>query len=249
MVSKQSRQEEVTNQEDSSNNLKLERVQKLLASAGIASRRQSEVIIEEGRVTVNGKTITIGDKATAKDVVCVDGKPIVIQDKLYIMLNKPPGTITTVSDMYDRETVLDVLPEALIGQRIYPIGRLDRDADGLLLLTNDGEFANSIMHPRYEIKKKYRVWLDEPFTQDSLPKQMTLEDGAVRIDAYKLIDEKILEITLHEGRHKIVKRIFKSMGYRVKRLQRVSIGGLELGNLKTGAYRELSKQKRDSIFS
>ena len=231
-----------------------ERVQKILATAGVDSRRKCEVLIEEGRVTVNGKHIKLGDQADARtDLICVDGAKIDLQVKyVYVMFNKPANYITTVSDMFERKTVMDLLPEKFLKQRVFPVGRLDRDAEGLLLFTNDGEFANRIMHPRYTINKTYRVWLDKPLDSVSIrtvKSGIKLDDGWVKDIAIEQIDRQCFELTLHVGRHKVVKRIFDSLGYRVSRLIRVRIGNLNLGTLKSGQSMELSKPLLDKLFN
>jgi len=231
-----------------------ERVQKILATSGIDSRRKCEILIEEGRVTVNGKRIKLGDQADSHlDIICVDGSKIETKVKfVYLMFNKPTNYITTVSDMFERKTVMDLIPEKYLSQRVFPVGRLDRDAEGLLLFTNDGEFANRIMHPRYVINKTYRVWLDnplDPVSMRTLKSGVKLDDGWVKDIAIEHIDKQCFELTLHVGRHKVVKRIFDSLGYRVTRLIRVRIGNLNLGTLKSGQTMELTKELLDKIFS
>ena len=217
-----------------------ERLQKILAHAGVASRRSCEELIKEGRVKVNGKTIKLGDKAdTEKDSITVNNRLIRIEHQLYIMLNKPKGTVSTVNDPFGRKTVLDLVK---IKERIFPVGRLDKDAQGLLLLTNDGEFANKITHPRYEIKKTYEVLLQKPLSPEHLQK---LKKG-LKIDRRTVIPENIdgtkkVEITIHEGRKHIVKRLFERLGYRVKKLKRTEIGNLSLSGLQSGSWRFLTK--------
>src|SRR5574342_260828 len=151
-----------------------ERIQKILAQAGIASRRKCEELIEKGRVSVNGKVAKIGEKADAeKDKISVSGKPIEVQKKVYIMLNKPKGYITTVSEKHDMKTVMQLVK---VPQRIFPVGRLDRDTEGLLLLTNDGELANKLTHPRYEVEKEYFVVVDKPISERHMEK---LQKGVI----------------------------------------------------------------------
>jgi 23S rRNA pseudouridine2605 synthase len=230
-----------------------ERVQKILATAGVDSRRKCEVLIDEGRVTVNGKRIKLGDSADSQiDSVEVDGHKVETRVKfVYLMFNKPTNYITTVSDMFERRTVMDLLPEKYMEARVFPVGRLDRDAEGLLLFTNDGEFANKIMHPRYTITKTYRVWLDhqlDPVSIRTLQSGVKLEDGWVKDIKIVHIDKICFELTLHVGKHKVVKRIFDHLGYRVTRLIRVRIGSLSLGSLKSGQVMELDKPLLDKIF-
>ena len=230
-----------------------ERVQKILAAAGVDSRRKCEELIAQGIVTVNGKTIKLGDQADAAlDDIRIEGDKINTKVKsIYLMFHKPVRTITTVSDMYERATVMHFLDQKYENTRLYPVGRLDRDAEGLLLFTNDGEFANRVMHPRYTIDKTYRVWLDQPFKRSDsriIEDGMKLEDGWVRNMTLKQVDKDCVEITLHVGRHKVVKRIFDALGYRVTRLIRIKVGDLALGTLKPGKSMELTKELIDKIF-
>lgn len=230
-----------------------ERVQKIMAAAGIASRRKCEEIIDQARVKVNGKTITIGDKADLeKDEILVDDKPISLNTQVYLMLNKPKGYITTSSDLFDRETVMDLLPPRYQDLRVFAVGRLDRDTEGLLLLTNDGNWANNIAHPRYNVTKTYRVWLDVPISDLNLAairKGVTLDEGTITDIDIKPNPKGFLDITLHVGWHKVVKRIFNEYGYRVKQLKRTAIGKLVLPlHMRAGEYRELNKAKRQLVF-
>lgn len=230
-----------------------ERVQKILAASGIDSRRKCEDLIAQGRVSVNGKLIKLGDSADAKlDEICVDGHKINKNVKfLYVMFNKPTDTITTVSDMFERTTVMHLLDEKYAEYRLFPVGRLDRDAEGLLLFTNDGEFANKVMHPRYTIDKTYRVWLDQPIKpidMRTIQSGMKLDDGWVKDMTVTKVDKDCVDLTLHVGRHKVVKRIFDALGYRVKRLIRTRIGELSLGTLKSGKTMELTPELLDKIF-
>ncbi|MGE0793655.1 MAG: pseudouridine synthase [Candidatus Woesearchaeota archaeon] len=225
-----------------------ERVQKIIAESGLCSRRKAETLIEEGVVKVNNKTITIGDKADkTKDIITINNKPIKIEKKVYYMLNKPKEYITTSDDLFDRKIVTELVPEK---PRVFAIGRLDRDATGLLLLTNDGDFANKIMHPRYEINKTYVVTLkNKPFNKDDLIyfKQGIKIDKTFVKSKVKIIDEYTLEVTLHVGIHKVVKRLFKELGYYVKDLQRSKIGNLKL-DIPIRSYRELTEKDKELIF-
>jgi len=219
-----------------------ERVQKILAQAGIASRRKCEELIQEGRVKVNSKVIKLGDKADAKkDVITLNNKKIRIENKLYIILNKPRGVVSTLYDPQGRKTVIDIVK---VKQRVFPVGRLDKEAQGLLLLTNDGEWANKIMHPRYEKKKTYEVALSKELSQENHEK---LKKG-LKIDGRPVIPSQLtgskkITITIHEGRKHIVKRLFERLGYRVNKLKRTKIGNLTLKGLESGRWRFLSERE------
>ncbi|HLP79048.1 MAG TPA: pseudouridine synthase [Acidobacteriota bacterium] len=230
-----------------------DRVQKILAHAGVDSRRKCEELIAQGRVTVNGTIIKLGDSANPyEDDIRLDGEKIQLTDEyVYLMMNKPPDYITTVSDSFERKKVVDLIPEQYAHLRLYPVGRLDRDAEGLLLLTNDGLFANRVMHPRYEIPKTYRIWLDGNFEakhKATIESGVHLDDGWVKQMKVKIIDRQTIELTLSVGKHKIVKRICQHLGYRVKRLLRIRIGKLEMHNMKSGQVRELSVEAAEKIF-
>ena len=220
-----------------------QRIQKILSHAGVASRRKAETLIEEGKVTVNGKIAKLGDKADpGKNVLAVEGRQVRVQEKLYFALNKPVGYTTTVQDRFERKKVVDLFPANI---KVYPVGRLDKIASGLLLMTNDGDFANKVMHPRYEVEKTYLVELERRL----MPAEMELLRKGVRLKDGKTWPAKVrelsrarnqYEIIIHEGRHKIVKRMFKAAGTYVRKLIRTQIGPVKLGNLKPGRYRKLS---------
>ncbi len=219
-----------------------ERIQKIIANSGLCSRRKAEKLIEEGRVKVNEKTITIGDKADGfKDKIFVDKKRLKVERKVYYLLNKPKGYISTASDLYDRKKITDLIKTKA---RIYPVGRLDRDVTGIIFLTNDGEFANRITHPRYEVKKTYVAFLDKPLSQTNKER---LEKGII-MDAMnvkckiRINKDKSVMITLHQGLHKVVKRLFKEVGYQVKELKRVRIGNVRC-NVDIGKYRQLTNEE------
>ncbi|MFH1917145.1 MAG: pseudouridine synthase, partial [Nanoarchaeota archaeon] len=222
----------------------LERVQKIIANAGYCSRRKAEEFIADGRVSVNGKMIKLGDKADSeKDYILVGKTVIKAQKKVYILLHKPKGYITTVSDMYERRTVVDLVPD-----RVFPVGRLDRDSSGMLLLTNDGEFANKVMHPRYETRKTYLAILDRVLKKEDaamMNKGIKLDDGFVR-PFVRRISPKLAELIIHEGKNKIVKRIFNHFEYRVKHLERVAIGSLRL-DVKEGKWRYLRPEELEKV--
>lgn len=218
-----------------------ERLQKFMSRAGIASRRKSEELIEAGRVTVNNKTATIGMKVTERDEVHVDGELIRLPSRhATYMLNKPRGIVTTKSDEYGRTTVMELLPDI---PGLHPVGRLDKDSEGLLLFTTDGELTMLLTHPRYGHEKTYRVWCKEGTVDPSalavLEQGIKLEDGIARAVVAKTAKDGCI-ITLNEGKNKQVRRMLAASGYRVKRLLRTKFAGLELGDLPEGKYRKLS---------
>jgi len=226
------------------------RLNKYIASTGACSRRKAEEYIISGRVSINGKIVTeLGTQVGSNDVVCIDGKEIVLEErKVYIMLNKPIGYVTTAKEQFNRKSVLDIVK---VKERIYPVGRLDMDSEGLLLLTNDGDFANNIIHPTKHIAKRYEVLLKEEITETMIKK---LRDG-VDIGGYttrraviEKIKDNIVHITITEGKNRQVRRMCEAVGNKVVNLKRISIGKLELGELKTGTYIELIKEDIDKIF-
>jgi 23S rRNA pseudouridine2605 synthase len=225
----------------------MERVQKLLSNRGFCSRRKAEELIKEGRVKVNENIITIGDQATNKDKITVDDEPIDRERRVYLMLNKPRGCVTALKD----DNLPTVMEYITIKERVFPVGRLDYDTTGLLLLTNDGDFANRVMHPRHEVKKTYQVKLNAPITEDEireLKQGIYLRDGKTSPAKIKKYDRKFLDITIHEGKNQIIKRMIRKLGLKVSSLKRVSIGRLTLGKLKIGEFKELSKKDIDLIF-
>jgi pseudouridine synthase len=227
----------------------MQRIQKILSSAGIASRRKSEELVKQGRIKVNNRTVAIGASADPeKDIITVDGKKLQLQRKRYIMLYKPRGYVTTVADRFAKKKVTDLVK---VKERVYPVGRLDADAEGLLLMTNDGDFANKIMHPRYEIEKAYTARLKNKISSSDiarLNKGVIIEGRVVTASAKIINDRKnIVAIKIHEGRHKIVKRLFKAIGYYVAELRRVRIGSLTLQGLKPGQWRELSSRELEEL--
>lgn len=220
----------------------MERIQKILAKTGIASRRKCEELIRQGKVTVNGKTAKIGEKASEKDIIELEGKPIKPEKKKYIMLNKPKGYVTTVKESHGMQTVMEL---AKVKERVYPVGRLDKNSEGLLLLTNDGETANKLTHPRYDIKKEYEVETDKKInekTAERIRKGTNIEGRTVQVSKLEVKGKKAL-IEIHEGRKHIVKRLFAKFGLNVKTLKRTRMGPLQLGELKTGECRELRKSE------
>lgn len=226
------------------------RLNKYIASTGICSRRKAEEYILNGRVSINGQVITeLATQVENGDAVCIDDKEITLEErKVYIMLNKPKGFITTSNEQFKRKSVLDIVK---VKERVYPVGRLDMDSEGLLLLTNDGDFANNIIHPTKHIAKKYEVALQEQVTQNMI---FNLECG-VDIGGYitrpaivEKINKNTVYITIMEGKNRQVRRMCEAVGNKVMNLKRVSIGNLELGNLKTGIYKELNKEDISKIF-
>lgn len=224
----------------------IERVQKILASAGIASRRACEQLIARQCVSVNDKIIKLGDKADAeKDEIKINGKKIEIEKKVYIILNKPRGYVTTVSEEHGMKTVLDLVKTK---ERIFPVGRLDRDSEGLLLLTNDGEIANRLTHPRFEVEKEYSAELNKPFVhKEELKKGVIIEEKKATIKSFKIITPKKVSITICEGRKYIVKNIFMALGYKVLFLKRIRFGPLKLENIARGTWRHLSNDEVEAL--
>ena len=231
-----------------------ERLQKVMAHSGIASRRVCEDMIRENRVQVNGKPAQIGQKVDPqRDLITVDGKPLAVAEtKKYYILNKPYGYITTAKDQFGRDSVLDLLPE--VEERVYPVGRLDYDSDGLVLLTNDGDLTYRVTHPRFELPKTYVVRLRGRITMDAVYRLRTgviLEDGRTKeakVEVLQLEDEySLLSITITEGRNRQVRRMCDKVGYEVARLTRTAIGPIRLGRLKPGHYRALSSQEVQSL--
>lgn len=225
------------------------RLNRFIASAGIASRRKADILIREGRVRVNNKVVVeMGVQVNpSKDRVFVDGKQIsILDERVYIVFNKPKDCITTMSDERGRTTVMDYVK---LKTRVFPIGRLDRNTTGVLLLTNDGELANQLMHPRYEVKKAYKVTLDRPLTdQDAerLKRGIHLEDGVTaESEVYFLPGgrRKLVGVIIHEGRNREVRRMFEHLGYEVKKLDRVAYGEITAEGLRRGEWRYLTRQE------
>ncbi len=226
----------------------LERLQKVIAQSGYTSRRKAEVLITEGKVKVNGKVTTeLGTKVKPTDQIEVEGVPLEKEEPIHILLYKPRGVISSVKDDKNRKVVTDLLPE--ITERIYPIGRLDYDTSGLLLLTNDGEFAQLLMHPRYKIDKVYVAKVKGIPTKEDLAKLKSgiqSEGEVLRAVHYRFLkgDTKkkkaIIEITLHEGKNRQVRRMFEALGYPVEKLKREKYGFLTVEGMQPGDYRELT---------
>jgi 23S rRNA pseudouridine2605 synthase len=221
------------------------RLNRFIAQAGLCSRRTADEWIAAGRVKVNGKVATeLGTKVQVKeDEVTVDGRKVHPQALTYVLLNKPRDTITTTDDERDRRTVMDLLDAEKRASGVVPVGRLDRDTSGVLLLTNDGELAHRLMHPRYEVEKLYRVETDQAVTPQHIEKLASgvdLEDGPARADQVGFIDSPTrIGISLHEGRNRLIRRMFEALGYRVVKLDRVAYAGLTAEGLGRGRWREL----------
>ena len=219
-----------------------ERLQKILSARGVASRRAAETMIQEGRVTVNGTVAVLGQTADPEtDEILLDGKPLPSgSEYVYILLHKPRGYVTTLSDEKGRKTVAELVADC--GVRVYPVGRLDMDSEGLLLFTNDGEFANRLMHPKHEVQKTYLTWV-EGFSEAALEKlkqPITLDGYRIRSPNVQVVKPGLLEITIHEGRNRQVRRMCDTAGMHVTRLKRIREGELVLGDLPLGAWRYLT---------
>ncbi len=234
----------------------MERLQKVIAESGIASRRKAEELITSGKVKVNGKIITeLGTKVSSKDKIEVNNKPIEKEQKEYYILNKPRGVITSTKDEHHRKTVIDLIPT---NARIYPVGRLDYDTTGLILLTNDGEFANILMHPSNKVEKVYMAKLNGIIKGEQINQ---LKDG-VEIDGTKVsasrvklkkINEKtntsMVQITIHEGKNHQVKKMFNAVGFQVEKLKREKVAFFNLKDLQSGEYRKLTPKEIAKVYA
>ena len=225
------------------------RLNKFMSNAGICSRREADEFIQQGLVKVNGQVVTeLGTKITHSDVVEYDDKVLALESKCYILLNKPKDCVTTSEDPQDRTTVMDLVKGACT-ERIYPVGRLDRNTTGVLLLTNDGDLASKLTHPKYVKKKIYHVWVDKDITEEDMQRiadGIELEDGPIHADAISYAtetDRNQAGIEIHSGRNRIVRRIFESLGYHVTKLDRVYFAGLTKKNLPRGRWRYLTQEE------
>ena len=226
-----------------------ERLQKILSSRGVCSRRKAEEYILAGRVTCNGQVARLGDSADPEvDEIMLDGKVIPTgNSSVYIMLHKPRGFVTTLSDEKGRRNAAQLVADC--GQRVYPVGRLDMDSEGLLLFTNDGAFANAMMHPKHEVDKVYEVWV-AGFTQENLEKlklPIVLDGYTIKKPGVALVkasgDQALIRVTIHEGRNRQVRRMCSAAGLHVTRLRRVGEGKLTLGDLPKGKWRYLTEDE------
>ncbi len=226
------------------------RLQKHLSACGIASRRKAEELIDAGKVRVNGRVATLGDKVDPKrDKVTVRGKNVVaVTQKVYIMLHKPRGYVTTMSDEFDRKSVADLVKD--VGVKVFPVGRLDRDSEGLLIMTNDGEFANSITHPSKHVNKTYRVTVGGAVDDDQIKKlcEGIIIEGKKTLPCDVFVTERredrtVLNFIIHEGRNRQIRKMCDAVGLKVLRLKRTEIAGVKLGGLKSGAWRDLNERE------
>jgi len=234
------------------------RLNKFIANAGICSRREADELIKSGFIAVNGEVVTeLGVKVSPKDDIRYKGKRITRERNVYILLNKPKDFVTTVRDKHADKTVIDLVKNAC-PERVYPVGRLDKNTTGVLLLTNDGELTKQLTHPSYNKKKIYQVGLDKPLTKNDMLKiadGLQLDDDFIAADAISYIDEEDktqIGIEIHSGQNRIVRRIFESLGYKIKKLDRVYFAGLTKKNLPRGKWRfltdlEISMLKRKSF--
>ena len=225
------------------------RLNKFMANAGICSRREADELIQQGLVKVNGNVVTeLGSKIKRDDVVEYNDKVVTLENKFYILLNKPKDCVTTSDDPDGRLTVMDIVKNAC-KERIYPVGRLDRNTTGVLLLTNDGDLASKLTHPKYVKKKIYQVWTDKDIAEDDMQQLadgIELEDGPIHADAISYVndhDKNQAGIEIHSGRNRIVRRMFESLGYRVTKLDRVYFAGLTKKNLPRGRWRYLTQEE------
>jgi pseudouridine synthase len=231
------------------------RLARFLAAAGVASRRKAEECIRQGRVSVNGQVVTrvATEVDPGRDRVTLDGRPLQPERRLYVMLNKPAGYVSTVHDPQGRPTVLDLLPD--LGVRLFPVGRLDLDTEGLLLLTNDGGFSQRVAHPRHQTGKVYEALVQGRVDGDGLQRLLRgvmVEGTLARAERARIVarqgENTVLEICLHEGRKRQVRRMCAAIGHPVLRLRRTAVGPLTLGGLRPGEYRLLSEEEVESLL-
>lgn len=234
----------------------MERLQKIISRAGAASRRAAEQMIAEGRVTVDGVVAEIGAQADESHTICIDGKPIHgAEPHVYFLLNKPKGYISTAKDDRGRKTVLDLLPE--VKARIYPVGRLDNGTEGLLLLTNDGELMNGLLHPAREVWKTYTAQVEGSFTKQelqTLKNGVSLEDGVTAPAKVRVLDwddrtgRTKVEISIHEGKNRQVRRMCEAVGHPVRALKRTEFAGLNLSGVRRGEHRILTAEEIEYLY-
>lgn len=231
-----------------------ERIQKIIASRGLMSRRKAEELIRDGRVRVNGNTAQLGERADpAEDIIEIDGKRLSkAPEHLYLMLHKPRGYVTTMSDEKGRATVWELVQDC--GERVYPVGRLDLNSEGLLLFTNDGEFANRLMHPRHEVEKTYLTWVNHfsPEKLERLSRMDRLGEEPIACPRVRLVNAKgelaLLELIIHEGKNRQVRRMCEQAELTVTRLKRIAEGAVTLGELALGKWRHLTAEEIDALM-
>lgn len=227
----------------------IDRLQKIISARGVASRRAAEKMIEEGRVLVNGTVAQLGQSADPDvDEILLDGSPLPsAEGSVYIMLHKPRGFVTTLSDEMGRRTAAELVENC--GTRVYPVGRLDMDSEGLLLFTNDGEFANQMMHPKHEVEKSYLTWVGNytPAAMERLKQPIELDGYTIRTPDVRVVRPGLLEITIHEGRNRQVRRMCEAAGMTVTRLKRIREGSLRLDDLPLGQWRHLAPAEVDAL--
>ena len=227
----------------------MERLQKILSARGVASRRAAEQMIRDGRVTVNGNIASLGQTVDVDtDEILIDGAPIPTGDQpVYIMLHKPRGFVTTLSDEQGRRTAADLVADC--GVRVYPVGRLDLSSEGLLLFTNDGAFANRMMHPKHQVDKTYLAWVTDCSDEalQRLRQPIVLDGYRIRAPKLRQVKPGMLEITIHEGRNRQVRRMCEAAGMHVTRLRRIREGNLSLGDLPVGKWRYLTAEEIASL--
>ena len=224
-----------------------------MSNAGVCSRREADLLIEKGEITVNGEVVTeLGRRITRQDEVIYKDKRVEIESKVYVLLNKPKNCVTTSDDPECRTTVMDIVRYAC-PERIYPVGRLDRNTTGVLLITNDGDLASKLTHPSFKKKKIYHVWLNKDVSIEDMQKiadGVELDDGEIHADAISYVKEDDLSqvgIEIHSGRNRIVRRLFEHLGYRVVKLDRVYFAGLTKKNLPRGKWRYLNEQEVNNL--
>ena len=227
-----------------------ERLQKILSSGGVCSRRAAEEYLRQGRVAVNGAAASLGDKADPDaDRITLDGVPVTVSaQRTYLMLNKPRGYVTTLADEHGRRTVADLV--AGCGARVWPVGRLDLDSEGLLLLTDDGELTDRLIHPRHEVEKEYLVWVLGEATEEKLAqlsRPMTLDGSRLRPARVARRGKDALSITIHEGKNRQVRRMCAAVGLTVTRLKRIREGSVRLGDLPVGQWRVLTEEELEAL--
>jgi len=225
------------------------RLNKYLSNAGVCSRREADLLIQTGVIAVNGTIVTeLGFKIKPGDIVQYDGETINAETKRYVLLNKPKGFITTMDDPFGRKTVMSLVKKAC-RERVYPVGRLDRDTTGLLLFTNDGDMAKKLTHPRYKASKIYHVELNKPVSREDIEKLLKgvdLEDGRTHVDVAEYVKEgsaREVGVELHSGKNRIVRRLFEALGYEVIKLDRVQFAGLTKKDLPRGMFRHLTEKE------